>query len=152
MREFVRPATFDAAVNLYTSFGYFEDPAENLRVLRNFRASLKPGGQFLIELLGKEVLARTFKERIWERRPDDSIYLAETKVLKNWTWVEGHWMLIRDGIVHHHTISHYVYSAAELIALLHEAGFTDCHVFGSLAGTPYDHVAERLVIAARAGE
>ncbi len=35
MRQFQRPAAFDGALNLYSSFGYFERPDDDLRVLRN---------------------------------------------------------------------------------------------------------------------
>ncbi len=60
MREFVRPAAFDLAINVFTSFGYFDDPAENRRVLENIFASLKPGGTFVFEAVGKEILAGKF--------------------------------------------------------------------------------------------
>ena len=33
MREFFRPDAFQLVVNLYTSFGYFEDPADDVTVL-----------------------------------------------------------------------------------------------------------------------
>lgn len=46
------------AINLFTSFGYFEDPAEDLRVAKNLHESLKPGGKLVMEMMGKEVLAR----------------------------------------------------------------------------------------------
>ena len=44
MREFVRPSAFDLVINLYTSFSYFRDPAEDRRVLENIHESLVPGG------------------------------------------------------------------------------------------------------------
>src|ERR1035441_7575659 len=40
MREFARPAAFDLACNLFTSFGYFEREEDNLRVLGDVRPSL----------------------------------------------------------------------------------------------------------------
>ena len=43
MRDFVRPATFDLVISMFTSFGYFDDKGEDLLVLRNIHASLKPG-------------------------------------------------------------------------------------------------------------
>lgn len=43
MREFVEPDRFDLAISMYTSFGLFADHDDNMRVLRNVRASLKPG-------------------------------------------------------------------------------------------------------------
>jgi 2-polyprenyl-3-methyl-5-hydroxy-6-metoxy-1,4-benzoquinol methylase len=63
MREFRRPDAFDAAVNLFTSFGFFEHAADDLQVVRNLYDSLKPGGRLLMEMSGKEVLARMFRER-----------------------------------------------------------------------------------------
>ena len=52
MRQFRRPGAFDLAVNMFTSFGYFEDPEEELQVLRNVSESLRENGVFA------EVLSR----------------------------------------------------------------------------------------------
>jgi ubiquinone/menaquinone biosynthesis C-methylase UbiE len=38
MRHFRRPGSFDAVLNLYTSFGYFEHPEEDKQVLENVRS------------------------------------------------------------------------------------------------------------------
>jgi ubiquinone/menaquinone biosynthesis C-methylase UbiE len=35
---------FDAVLNLFTSFGFFAHPAEDVRVVREFARVLKPGG------------------------------------------------------------------------------------------------------------
>ena len=64
MRRFHRPAVFDLALNLFSSFGYFTDAEENLQVLRNLHASLTPGGTVLLEMAGKEPLARDFQPRM----------------------------------------------------------------------------------------
>ena len=58
MRTFCRPDAFDVVINLFTSFSYFEDPEEDRQVLVNVYRSLKPGGVFVLEMLGKEILAR----------------------------------------------------------------------------------------------
>jgi 2-polyprenyl-3-methyl-5-hydroxy-6-metoxy-1,4-benzoquinol methylase len=44
MKTFRRAESFDFALNLFSSFGYFEDPNDHLQVLRNLQESLKPGG------------------------------------------------------------------------------------------------------------
>lgn len=49
--------TFDAAINLWQSFGYFDDGV-NLRVLRSLANKLRPGGRLVIELYNGEA-ART---------------------------------------------------------------------------------------------
>jgi SAM-dependent methyltransferase len=74
-REFLRPEAFDLAINMYTSFGYFEDPAEDRRVAENLFRSLKPGGSLMIDLMGKERLARIFSPRSWDELPDGSLFL-----------------------------------------------------------------------------
>jgi len=52
MRGFVRPEGFDLALSLFTSFGYFDDAEDDLRVLRNVHRSLRVySGRELRDLL-----------------------------------------------------------------------------------------------------
>ena len=60
MRHFLRPEAFDLAISIFTSFGYFDDKQDDLAVLRNIRRSLRVGGILVMELMGKEILARGF--------------------------------------------------------------------------------------------
>ena len=53
MRTFRRPASFDLVLLLFTSFGFFRDDAENVGVLRNVAASLRPGGALVLDTMGK---------------------------------------------------------------------------------------------------
>jgi len=41
--------SFDVALNLFNSFGYFEDDASNQRMLDEAARCLRPGGRFLLE-------------------------------------------------------------------------------------------------------
>jgi SAM-dependent methyltransferase len=96
MRSFCRPGGFDAAINLFTSFGYFEDVNDDRRVAANVYRSLKEKGVFLIDIMGKEVLARIFRERDWYEL-DNTMVLEERKVCANWSWMESRWLMIKDG-------------------------------------------------------
>src|SRR5258706_8466484 len=58
MPDFVRADSFALVLSMFTSFGYFDDKREDLIVLENMFASLQPGGACLIEVLGKEYLAK----------------------------------------------------------------------------------------------
>jgi SAM-dependent methyltransferase len=51
MRETLPNVEFDAVLNLFTSFGYFDDYSDNLKVLNSIAAMLKPGGTFLIDFM-----------------------------------------------------------------------------------------------------
>lgn len=149
MRRFRRPAAFDLALNLFSSFGYFEHEAENLQVLRHLCLSLKPGGQALLEMAGKEPLARTFQPRTWYRHADRDEYLLEERaVQEGGSWIETHWIWMRGPERKHFTFRTWLYSGAELTRLLSEAGFSAVQLYGSLAGTPYDQTAQRLVAVA----
>lgn len=148
MRMFCRPAAFDAAVNLFMAFGYFEPEEENRQVLANLFDSLRPGGTLVMELMGKETLARIFTPRDWSET-DGVLHLRETRTSKNWSWIENQWIYIDGTDRQEFHVSHWVYSARELEAMLHEAGFGQVDVYGSLDGVPYDHEAQRLAMVAR---
>jgi SAM-dependent methyltransferase len=148
MREFTRLGAFDAAVNLVTSFGYFEDQADDLKAARNLCESLKPGARLVVEMLGKEILARRFVPRRWELAPDGTLLLMEHRLRSGWEWMEDRCILIKDATRRELNFSYRVYSAAELGAVLRQAGFASVEFFGALGGAPYDHNAERLVTVA----
>ncbi len=148
MRRFCRPDAFDAVLSLFTSFGYFEDPAENQQVLLNANHSLKDNGALILELMGKEVLARIFTERDWSEQ-EGTFLLQERKVSRNWSWMENRWILLQGPVRHEFKVSHWLYSASELVTMLMACGFGAIDIFGDLEGTPYDHTAKRLVAVAR---
>ena len=149
MREFVRREAFDAVISLFTTFGYFEDPADDRRVVENVYKSLKPGGVFLIDMHGKETLSRIFQERTFNRPSPDVIMLEERRVTRNWSWMESRWILIKDGERHETLVSHRLYAATEIAAMLEAAGFAGVDVYGNLQGGPYDQTARRLVVVGR---
>ncbi len=101
--------------------------------------------------MGKEVLARVFCERNWQE-VDNNIVLEERKICKNWSWIDNRWILIKDGKKEEYKMSHRIYSAVELTALLNECGFNPIDVYGNLTGEPYDHMAKRLILVAHKGK
>jgi SAM-dependent methyltransferase len=145
MREYVEPGAYDLVVNMYTSFGYFTDPGDNLTVLRNAHASLAPGGALLVDVLGKEVLAS------WVGRPQavdvegGTVFMRDT-ILDDWTRLHTDWTLVRGDEVRQASITCVLYSAAELRALFEQAGFTDVECFGGFDASPYDNHARRLIV------
>jgi SAM-dependent methyltransferase len=145
MRSFKRSNAFDGAINCVTSFGYFADQAEDLRVARNLHDALKSNARLVIEMMGKEVLARDFHERTWERLPDGALLLQERKLRSGWHWLESHWTMIRQNRRKELSFSCRPYSGAELREVLKQAGFREVELFGSLSGSPCDNRAERLV-------
>jgi SAM-dependent methyltransferase len=138
MRSFRRDGSYDAAINLFTSFGYFEDPRDDRKVLDNLYASLRPDGVLVMQLMSKEVMARIFRPRDWYEQ-GGILVLEERKVCASWSWIESRWTLISDR----------VYAASELTGLLGACGFREAAAYGDFRGSPYDETAQRLVVLAR---
>jgi len=151
MRTFRRPQAFDAVVNYFTSFGYFASDEENRQVLTNAYLSLKPGGRLLIDMMGKEILARVFTERGWHEE-DGKLILEERRLAPDWSSLDNRWIIIEDGERREVNLSVRQYSAAELSRLLRDAGFLRVDVYGSLGGARYDMEARRLVVVAHKDE
>lgn len=152
MRQFRRENAFDLVLNLFTSFGYFEDGAEDRMVLEHVLASLRPGGTFMMQLMSRERLAKIFLETSSEAFPDGTLLVQRRWVVKDWTAIANDWMLVRGGQVEHYPFEHRVYAGSELRTLLEKVGFRDVQLFGGLDGRPYDTEALYLVAVARRGE
>ncbi|MFP4362886.1 MAG: class I SAM-dependent methyltransferase [Spirochaetia bacterium] len=148
IRRFVRKHSFNAAINMFTSFGYFSDPQEEQLYLENIYQSLKPGGCFIIDTMGKEILAKVFTQNEWYK-DDDAYVLAEYTILENWTKLENHWIIVKEDSKYEVRFSHFLYSAQEITGMLKAAGFSAVEIYGSLDRIPYDDKAKRLIAIGR---
>jgi len=55
------PATFDTVVNLFTSFGYFKEDYENLRVFSSVSDMLRNGGIFFMDYMNADWVRANYK-------------------------------------------------------------------------------------------
>jgi SAM-dependent methyltransferase len=149
-RVFRRPGFFDVAVNLYISFGYFKKREDDLKTARNVYDSLKPGGAFIIETLGKEIAVRDFVEAEWFERAGFTV-LTEYAPVDSWEGLKNRWIIIKDGRRIEKTFTQRLYAATELRALLQEAGFPQVEIYGDWDESPYDHRAKKLIAVGRKG-
>lgn len=149
MRDFVRPDSFDLTLSMFTSFGYFDRNAEDRLVLRNMFASLRAGGVCLIDLAGKEQVARIFQATTSDRLPNGDLLVQRHRVMDGWTRIHNEWTLVRNGRARTFTFHHTIYSAQELSERLAEAGFNRIKVYGSFDGEEYGLDAQRLIVVGR---
>jgi len=147
-RAWSRPQAFGLAVNLYTSFGYFDTPEEDRRMLARAYESLAPGGALVMEMAGKETTVRDFTEGEWFER-DDRLILTRFEVVGAWEALRHRWIILDGARRIDRSWVQRLYSATELTTALESVGFTSVSVHGSYDGSPYDHSAERLVAVAR---
>ncbi len=149
MRDFIRPETFDLAVSMFTSFGYFDSHEDNIKVLRNIHTSLKPDGILVVDVCGKEWLAKNFLPSTVNELEDGTLLVQRHKVVDDWSRVDNEWILLKDGKSKSFKFRHFVYTGQELKLLLESAGFKTVKIFGGLDGKEYGLNCSRLVVIAK---
>jgi SAM-dependent methyltransferase len=149
MRDFVRPGCFALVLSMFTSFGYFDDRQDDMTVLQNMFASLQPGGVCLIEVLGKERLAKILQPTISTVLPDGTLMVERHEIFDDWTRVRNEWLLIRNGRAKSYKFHHTIYSGQELRDRMERVGFVAVKLHGNLDGDAYGPNAERLIAIGR---
>ncbi len=147
MRDFSRPASYDLVLNLFTSFGYFDDKNDDIKVLERVFANLKPGGIFLIDVMGKERLAKIFQPSMVDVLEDGTMVLQRPEIFDNWTRVRNQWTIIKGDRARSFHFQHTIYSGQELKDRMTQVGFESIQLYGCLEASPYDSNAQRLVIS-----
>jgi SAM-dependent methyltransferase len=148
-RSWSRPGAFSLAVNLFTSFGYFETRSEDETMLERIHESLEPGGALVMDLVGKEIAARDFTGgEVFER--DGRRIQTEFTVIGAWEGLRNRWVVVDGDKRIDRSWVQRLYAATELRDSLLKAGFSSVALFGSWDGSPYDAEAVRLVALARA--
>ncbi len=147
-RSFARPQAFDLAVNLYTSFGYFAEAQDDIRMLSACAMNLKPGACFILETLGKEVALNHF---IHSEEFDRAGWMVATEyeISEDQRFQKNRWILDdgRQRVDRSFTLR--LYSRDEITAALKHSGFRTVGVLGGFDGRAYDADAETLVAVAR---
>jgi SAM-dependent methyltransferase len=148
MRAIPFDGKFDAVINLFTSFGFFEREEDHLRVLREVHKSLKPGGRFLLEIANREWLIRHFQAHDWHESPG-FISLEERKFMPERDRLEARWIkLYPDGRRKEYPISLRLFTLHELIGLFSQAGLKVLSCYGNLEGEPWGFDKNRSVVVA----
>ena len=138
---------FDGAVSLYTSFGYFEDPAQNRQTLREALQVLKPGGRLLVDTASAIPRFANPELQTWAEAGSVTVCevshfdLATGRNRARIKW----W---RDGRWHSFFHEEYLYSPAHLSELISDAGFRVLDVFADFEGNPLTPSSTRNVILA----
>lgn len=134
----------DFALNLWTSFGYFERDADNLAVLRSAYDSLRAGGRFVLQTRAVETLAATLTRRTWWER-DGRLFLEEREVIDGWRRLKGRWIVVDQQGRRDFPYSGSLYSSDTITRMLKSVGFRSVDLYGDLAGGPFDMCARHLV-------
>jgi SAM-dependent methyltransferase len=150
MRRLAFDGEFDAVVNFWGSFGYFD--AEGDRAVADGVArALRSGGRLLIETITLETLLPVFREQMWSRM-GETLVLHQNRFDHERSRIETEWTFIGpDGEREVRDSSIRVYSFAELTELLRAAGFVSFDAYDTTSGEPFALGADRLTLVAAKG-
>jgi SAM-dependent methyltransferase len=137
--------SFDLVVNLFTSFGYFEDDREHARVLARVRDALKPGGMFVIDFLNASQVRRNLVP--YDVRVENGITIEQSRVISpDNRFVEKTILLKERGREYVERVR--LLSAGDLERMLEGAGFEVAHCFGDYTGSGWTENAPRTILFA----
>lgn len=152
MLELTFSNEFNAIINMFYSFGFFDTDEENFQVLVNFYNALKEGGKFLMHTDVNMPRIRSKQYKFDENRGLTSgnnlriidEYDEETKR------INGRWIINDDkGNVRDVDYSVRVYEKDEFIDMCLKAGFKSVEVYADWDGSPYSEDAEDIIFIAQ---
>ena len=147
MRESIPGKKFHAIFNLFTSFGYFENPEDNHRVLQSIHEMLYDSGLLVIDFMNVEkVLSNLIPE---EHKIHKGIEFTIRKEHKD-GFIVKEIAFDEEGITHHFTEKVRALRVEDFTDLLEKNDFHMLNLFGDIKLSTFDPVhSERLIIIAQ---
>lgn len=130
------PGNFDYILNLFTSFGYFSDQRENLKVLRNVKAALRPGGSFVLDFMNADRALRLLVPEE-EQEVDEKLRFAIRRRVENGIIVKEIKVILPEE-EHRFEERVQALTEADFKQLFEEAGLNAVECWGDYAGNAYN--------------
>ena len=142
--------SFDAALNLFTSLGFYGDE-EDVKALAEIGRVLRPAGRLVIETMHRDRLVHGFHEQDWRLVGEGRLLLEQRSFDAAAGVAQTTQTLIeKTGQRDSRSFAVRVYTATELVAMLNRAGFDDVRCYGDLDGGPFDTQTRLIIVARRA--
>jgi len=140
---------YDAAINMFLSFGYFATDAESQAMLDSVARVLRRGGRLLIDFWNREREVRGFQPTVLDRRDDGILEIEDWSFdplagRLNWT----NTVIYPDGRREAWSQSIRAFTVAEVRAMLEAAGFVLTALYGNLEGEPYTMDSDAAIFVA----
>ena len=147
IRDFDPPGECDLAINIFTSFGYFDSDQEDAVILAKAAQSLRPGGRFILDVANREAVIAGLHPR-HRQGPRGNYVIEDSHLDLSAGRLISHWTFVRGKHRAEHTISIRLYALHELIALVSAAGLRYLAAFGAFDGEPYSPRTPRCILVA----
>lgn len=154
MRALPAPWTgrFAAVLNLFTSFGFFFEPADDVRVIREFARVLEPGGVLVWHGGSRDGVMARFLSRDWWKATDGTIIAHERSFdpLSGILTVRSHWSGRRAAGEREHRIR--LYTASRLAEICRRAGLIVEEAYDGWSEAPLTRRSSEMLLVARKSE
>jgi SAM-dependent methyltransferase len=147
MRRIAYKNAFDRVMLLFTAFGYFNDD-DNLRVLKNVRDALRPGGLFITDSMNRDVILKNFQP-VHVSEKDGNLMIDRNTFDSQAGLLHNQRIVIRNGVRKDKPFKIRVYNPNELADLLARAGLEVYSMYGGFDAQPVSTDSRRLVVLAR---
>lgn len=145
MRNISFSEEFDAVINMFTSFGFFEEESDNFKVLKNVSKVLKPGGKFLIDVINRDWIVKNYKERDW-RETAEGLVLEIRKFDLSRSINYGKQIIIREGKRTEKDVLVRMYSFHELKSMLESVDLKIIAYYGGFKKEELTFGSMRMII------
>jgi len=130
---------FDAVINMFTSFGYFENDDEDQKVLYGIGSALRPGGKFVLGVSNKEQFIKTPQKKERRKLSDGSVYYQEqTFDSEKGRSYHAHTRIFTDGTQNEKHTTVRRYALEELVEMCKKANLHFSNVYGGYGGETYN--------------
>jgi hypothetical protein len=144
MRKLFRTNYYDLVLNLFTSFGYFEQERDNNAVISSAVKALKPGALFVLDFMNSEKVTANLKPEY--HVTIEGIDFLIRKRVENGVIIKEIVFSDKDK-QHHYTEKVRAFSATELKTLFERNGLKILHLRGDYELGEFDEKrSDRVVL------
>lgn len=143
----IRAGSMDLTVNLFTSFGYFDQDAEHTAALREMVSTVRPGGWFVIDFLNPAAVRRQLV-------PEETLEVAGSTVrVSRSVSPDGRYVCksIREAEGRHFRERVRLFEPEQMAGMLAAAGITVRFRFGDYDAAPLTSSSPRTIFLGQNG-
>jgi SAM-dependent methyltransferase len=135
---------FDLALNLFTSFGYFENDDDNAAVIESVAQHLSPGGCFVIDFFNSRWLREHYIARDERNLPSGS-RLEQTRWVENGR-IEKRLIIREASEAREYIESVRLFELRDFDGMFEKAGLRLTETFGGYTGEAYNEESSHRLI------
>lgn len=145
MRNLNEEEVFDGIVNLWSSFGYFDDDT-NEQIIKNFFKAVRKNGKVIVDIENRDYILKFFIRETFKEKEDGVFILERRKFDPVTSVVTTHRYIIGEGFRKEYLRHIRIYSLTEMINIFKRAGFKEIGYFGNYNGEKFYTDSERIII------